>query len=70
MFASFNPHNSPQKKTILSLQCADEEAEAVAGATQDYAGTGQAAGCAWDRGPLPFGGFLGCWGPGGVSSLV
>ena len=37
MFASFNPHNSPQKKTILSLQCADEEAEAVAGATQDYA---------------------------------
>ena len=37
MFASFNPLNSPQKKTILSLQCADEEAEAVAGATQDYA---------------------------------
>ena len=34
MFASFNPHNSSQKKTILSLQCADEKAEAVEGATQ------------------------------------
>ena len=29
MFASFNPRNSPQKKTILSLQYADEEAETV-----------------------------------------